>query len=380
MEIEKKRKFIINILYFAIILAIVWVILEWGLSLIMPFIIAFLISWALQRPIRFLSEKLRVHKKILAIFLVLLFYCTIGLLIALLIIKSFSAVGELIASLPALYEAHINPLIGKIYDSLESSFIRLDPELMNALATLIQDSAASIGEILSGLSMTLAGAVSGAASSLPGFLIRLLLMVISTFFISMDYDRLMGFILRQFNDRTQELFFQIKKYIIGTLFVCIRSYALIMSITFVELSIGLHILRVENAFLIALLIAVFDILPVLGTGGIMIPWAIITFLLGNYSLAIGLAVLYVVITIIRNILEPKIVGGNIGLHPVVTLISLFVGAQLFGVVGLFGFPIFLSLLVNLNKNGTIHLFKMDESKESTESPKANRRIMKRRRK
>ena len=86
MEIEKKRKFIINILYFAIILAIVWVILEWGLSLIMPFIIAFLISWALQRPIRFLSEKLRVHKKILAIFLVLLFYCTIGLLIALLII------------------------------------------------------------------------------------------------------------------------------------------------------------------------------------------------------------------------------------------------------------------------------------------------------
>lgn len=196
----------------------------------------------------------------------------------------------------------------------------------------------------------------------------------------MDYDRLMGFILRQFNDRTQELFFQIKKYIIGTLFVCIRSYALIMSITFVELSIGLHILRVENAFLIALLIAVFDILPVLGTGGIMIPWAIITFLLGNYSLAIGLAVLYVVITIIRNILEPKIVGGNIGLHPVVTLISLFVGAQLFGVVGLFGFPIFLSLLVNLNKNGTIHLFKMDESKESAKSPKANRRIMKRRRK
>ena len=213
MEIEKKRKFIINILYFAIILAIVWVILEWGLSLIMPFIIAFLISWALQRPIRFLSEKLRVHKKILAIFLVLLFYCTIGLLIALLIIKSFSAVGELIASLPALYEAHINPLIGKIYDSLESSFIRLDPELMNALDTLIQDSAASIGEIISGLSMTVAGAVSGAASSLPGFLIRLLLMVISTFFISMDYDRLMGFILRQFNDRTQELFFQIKKYI-----------------------------------------------------------------------------------------------------------------------------------------------------------------------
>ena len=290
MEIEKKRKFIINILYFAIILAIVWVIFGMGpvpYNAVYHCFFNFL-GAAEANPL-FIGETARSQKKSWQSFWFCCFNCTIGLLIALLIIKSFSAVGELIASLPALYEAHINPLIGKIYDSLESSFIRLDPELMNALDTLIQDSAASIGEIISGLSMTVAGAVSGAASSLPGFLIRLLLMVISTFFISMDYDQTHGLYSSSVQRPYTRAFLPDKKVYHWHPVVCIRSYALIMSITFVELSIGLHILRVENAFLIALLIAVFDILPVLGTGGIMIPWAIITFLLGNYSLAIGLA-------------------------------------------------------------------------------------------
>ena len=109
--------------------------------------------------------------------------------------------------------------------------------------------------------------------------------------------------------------------------------------------------------LIALLISVFDILPVLGTGGIMIPWVVIDVILGNYSLALGLLVLYLIITVIRNIIEPKIVGKQIGLHPVITLASMFVGVQLLGVWGLFGFPIGLSLLRHLNDTGTVKIFR-----------------------
>ncbi len=83
---------------------------------------------------------------------------------------------------------------------------------------------------------------------------------------------------------------------------------LIMTITFVELSIGLTLIGVENSLVIAFLIAVFDILPVLGTGGIMIPWTVITALMGSHGLALGLLVVYLVITVVRNIIEPKIVG------------------------------------------------------------------------
>lgn len=166
-----------------------------------------------------------------------------------------------------------------------------------------------------------------------------------------------GFCLRQMSAGTKTVFLQIKEYIAGTLWVCVRSYALIMSITFVELSIGLTLIRIDHAILVAFVIAIFDILPVLGTGGIMIPWAILTAIQGNYPLALGLLVVYLVITVIRNIIEPKIVGSQLGLHPVVTLCSMFVGAQLFGVIGLFGFPIGLSLLRYLNDHGVVRLFR-----------------------
>ena len=130
-----------------------------------------------------------------------------------------------------------------------------------------------------------------------------------------------------------------------------------MSITFFELSLGLSLIGIKNAVLIAFCIAVFDILPVLGTGGIMIPWVILEAVQGNLALAVKLLAVYLIITVVRNIIEPKIVGSQLGLHPVVTLSSMFVGAQLFGVVGLFGFPILLSLLKNLNDTGTIRLFR-----------------------
>ena len=181
-------------------------------------------------------------------------------------------------------------------------------------------------------------------------------MVISTFFIAIDYEKIVTFCLRCLSGNTRKVVLQIKDYVVGTLFVCIRSYALIMSITFVELSIGLSIIGVNRAMLVALLIAIFDILPVLGTGGIMIPWAILTALGGNMPRALALLVVYVIITIIRNIIEPRIVGKQIGLHPVLTLMSMFVGTHLFGVVGLFGLPILLSLLRYLNDAGTISLF------------------------
>ena len=89
----------------------------------------------------------------------------------------------------------------------------------------------------------------------------------------------------------------------------------------------------------------------------MIPWAILTFIQGNLPRAIGLLVIYLVIIVIRNIIEPKLVGNQLGLHPVVTLCSMFIGAQLFGVLGLFGFPIGLSLLRYLNDHGVIRIFK-----------------------
>ena len=129
-----------------------------------------------------------------------------------------------------------------------------------------------------------------------------------------------------------------------------------MLLTFFELTIGLHILGIENALVIAFLIAIFDVLPVLGTGGIMIPWILICFLNKQMKTCVGLLILYLVITVIRNIIEPKIVGKQIGLHPLLMLLCMYLGAKLFGFLGIFILPILILILQNLNDNGILHLY------------------------
>lgn len=354
---EKKQRFIINFLYFAIILAIAYVLLKFAVPLLMPFVIGFLIAYVLKRPIRFLAEKVRIPWKAAAVLLVLIFYATVGLLMALGGIRAFSWISQMVGRLPQIYRSYVEPLMRDIFVNVEERVAQMDPNMLGTLEYVGNQISQSMGQLVSRLSVGSMELISNMASSLPMLFIKLLLMVISTFFIAMDYEKLTGFCLRQLSGRGREFFLQVKRYVVGTLFVCIRSYALIMSITFLELCLGLGVIGIDHFILVALGIAIFDILPVLGTGGIMIPWAVITLILGDYSMALKLIIVYLIITVVRNIIEPKIVGGQIGLHPVVTLVSMFVGAQLFGVVGLFGFPIGLSLLRNLNDTGVLRIFR-----------------------
>lgn len=372
MKIEKRLRFIINVAYFAILAAAAFLLLRYGLPALMPFVLAFLLAYCLKRPIRFLAEKLRLGRRAAALLTVLLFYGTIGLFLAFLSVRAISGVSQFIVNLPGLYAEYAEPVLTSFFESAEEFFLYQDPELLNQLNAVWEQFLNSLGQQVTGLSVEVMGVLSGMASSLPAFFIRLVLMIIASFFIAMDYDALTGFCMDQMSGRTKKIFLQIKEYVVGTLFVCIRSYALIMSITFLELAVGLTLIGVEYSVAIALFIAVFDILPVLGTGGIMIPWVILEAFRGDLALEVRLLIVYVAITVIRNILEPKIVGSQIGLHPVVTLASMFLGAQLFGVIGLFGFPIGLSLLRHLNDTGTVQLFKKPgEGKTGTKIKEQN---------
>lgn len=146
-----------------------------------------------------------------------------------------------------------------------------------------------------------------------------------------------------------------------TLLQMLRSYLLIMFITFVELSIGLVLLKVDYAILLAAIISLVDILPVIGTGTILIPWGLISLIMGQTGFGIAILVLYVVITVIRNILEPRIIGKRIGLHPLVTLIFMYLGLHVMGIVGMFVFPLAVILLKDLQSAGKIHLWQENES-------------------
>ncbi|GAU78830.1 sporulation integral membrane protein YtvI [Fusibacter sp. 3D3] len=356
-QYDKKKQFIVNIIYIFLITSITYVILKYAFPLISPFILAFIIGYLLKKPAKVIALTLKVPRKLVSFLLVLVFYSTVGVLVFLIGVKLITTISAVISALPTIYENKLGPYLISAFDGIENTIVLLDPALVEVLNEGFNQFVNALGENITNISLTIVGSLSGIASSLPSFLIKMMLMIISTFFIAMDFDVLSTFILRQFSTRGNEIIQTIKQYMANTIFVVMRSYALIMSITFVELSIGLSIIGIQNAILIALVVAIFDILPVLGTGGIMIPWTIITFLRGDYPMAIGLLVVYVFVTIVRNILEPKIVGGQLGLHPVVALMSMFVGVKLLGAIGLFGFPITISLLKHLDDTGTIKLFK-----------------------
>lgn len=363
MGTERKRAFIINVIYYAIMVVAAFAVIKWGLPMLAPFVVGFVIAYLLRWPTDCVSKKTGWKKKPVALLMVLVFYSTAGLLIAFLSIRAYSGIRDLIMYLPQFYTGRVAPVISELFVRFENLVYRMDTSLFALIQGYDEQLIQWLGSWISSFSGRAVGLASNLAASIPGLFIKIVLMIISTFFIAADYDILMGFCIRQMGEKSAALFHQIRRYLVGTLFVCIGSYAIIASLTFVELSIGLSILDIDHAVLIAFLIAIFDILPVVGTGGIMVPWAVVNLLRGNVPLGLELLLLYVAITVIRNVVEPKIVGGQLGLHPVVTLASMFAGVQMFGVVGLFGFPIGLSLIRYLDDNGSIHVFKSEQEEE-----------------
>lgn len=356
-DMEKRKTFLINFAYYAVYTLIVYTVLRYGFRLVAPFVIGFIVAYLLKSPISFFSRKLKAPRKPVALLTVLLFYAVIGSLIALLSVKLVGGITGFMSRLPSIYENYAVPYLAQVMGNIESVLYEMDDSLVAAVNGMGSQVLSSLGNMVSKLSGSAISFVSSFAASLPGLFINLVLMIISSFFIAGDYEKLRDFCMKQLSDHSRELFTTIKEYVVGTLWVCIRSYALIMTITFTELSIGLSILKLNHAILIAACIAVFDVLPVLGTGGVMIPWIVLSAVRGNFGLALGLLVVYIVVTIIRNIIEPKIVGGQLGLHPVVTLASMYAGVRLLGGIGLFGFPIGLSLLCYLNDHGVIKILK-----------------------
>jgi sporulation integral membrane protein YtvI len=353
----QKRDFIIKALYYGLWAGFVFLLLFYGLPLVSPFIFAFFFAFIIRRLAVRTRNKVRLPLKLICGVYVLIFYSTVGLLLASLGIGAVAKLAEFVGNIPDLYDNTIQPLLNNIFESVRKTVLLMDPSIADSLTGLYDQLLAAVGSMLGNFSGWMLAWISSMVSSVPLLAIKILLMIIATFFAAMDFDKFTNYVSRQISPERKILLMHVREYLTGTVLRVLRAYGIIMSITAIELSIGLTIIGINNAVIVALCIALFDILPVFGTGGIMIPWAIITLILGDIKMGVSILVIYLIVTVVRNIIEPKIVGPQLGLHPLVTLMSLFVGAQLFGVLGLFGFPIALSLLLHLNNKGYIHIFK-----------------------
>ncbi|MDF2610449.1 MAG: putative rane protein [Lachnospiraceae bacterium] len=353
MNLEKQKAFLIRFTYIIVILGIIYISIKYFLPTLMPFVIGLFIAALLKPVIDFISKHLHINRAVVSILLLLIFYSILGLLTAFLGVKLVYFIRDLVFQLTDVYQSLIQPTLEDLARDLPLMYPDLEVYLEESISSISN----SIISFISKASTVAVSTATGFAGQIPNFLIRFIFTIVSSFFFTIDFHKITGFILRQYPTEKREMIITIKDNVIGTIGKFLRAYATLISITFIELSIGFSILHISNPFLLGAVVAIVDVLPILGTGAVLLPWAVIAFVFGMNELGIGLLILYIVITVVRQTLEPRVVGQQIGLHPVVTLICIFVGAQLLGVVGLFMLPVTATILKKMNDEGTIHLFK-----------------------
>lgn len=379
-KVQKRRAFIINTVYAVIVIGLFYLCIKYALGIIWPFVVALFMAMVLQRPVNFLTRKTPLKRGFASVLMVLLFLVLVGSLVGFILVRIalelkdfFSYLLMKLEDAPAFAAqimAWLQNALAFLPDSLEQSVIATAGDFVNKLLGLETElntvetaaQAQQGGFDFSMLSSPL-GAVWGTAKQIPMFAVGLLVCIVSCCFMTSDYHNLRDGILRQFKPDTQTAVVRTKQVTFSTLGKMGKAYSIIIGITFTEMVIGLFVLKLfkiytgDYIFAIALVTAIVDILPVLGTGTILVPWAIWSFCTGNISMGIGLLVIYAVIGIVRQIVEPKLVAAQLGLPPYLTLAAMFIGTQLFGFVGLFLLPMTLMLLKVLNDDGIIHIFK-----------------------
>ena len=352
-RIEGQKNFVIKFLYWACIGLIAFGFYVYLWPVVWPFVIAFVLAWAFEKPIIWLKDHTNISRTFAVVIVILLFVLVMSGILLLFGTSIFSVIRNAAKSVPAIFDNHILPLLDSSLDWLEKLLISIDPSFAKALEGTIDTAFTMMSDEVVRICGSIVSSLGSMITSIPSLFMKFMILVIATIFISIDFSTIKSAVLKVVPSKGQNILREFVPYFGKTVPKCIVSYFLIFILTCAELWLGFTLLRLKSAFLLAMLIAILDILPVLGTGTILIPWAILSLLRGNLFLGIGLVVLYLAITVIRNIVEPRLVGKQMELHPVVTFASMLVGLHFLGIVGLFLTPLCVSFIQKLYNKGII---------------------------
>lgn len=347
MDMDKKKQFIINTFYFGLIVILFWAACKYILPVLIPFIIAFVIASLIRIPVKRFYGKTEVRNRLISVLTCIAFYGIMFAILSYAGVNLYHTISEFLMTVPKIYQENIVPALNLVYDMIEQTLATMDEGIAAEFDYIFQEQLNSIGNYITTFSVNAVKAISGSLASIPGFIIKLIITIISTFFCIIDYNKILILFINMIPKGKEDTVLKLGRYYKSTVFIYIKSYSLLFLITYVELWIGFSIMRIPYAPLVALLVAIFDIMPILGVGGVLLPWAIILFILKNIPLGIGMLVLYLVIAFVRNTAEPKLVGKQIGLHPLATLIFMYLGLRFLGFIGMFLFPVTLAVFVNM---------------------------------
>lgn len=339
----KKLYFIV---YIALILLVVFLAFKLGVFLF-PFTLALFISIIIRPLVRFLMNKLKFSKKTASIISIVTFLIVFFGLIGILSLKFFGEIYKLSQNLNN-YSSDIQNLwtenVKKVYTYLGNFPTGFNDQLNNTINSFVSKGSVKLGSFING--------VISFVTSIPTLILYIVITILSTFFMILDRDEILSYMEHQLPKSWLDKVFNIKTEMFTVLVSYLKAQAILGSICLIESLILLNLLAflkfdVPYPLLMSIIICIADILPILGAGTILIPWSVLSFATGNIKLGIGLLISYLIIMSVRQMLEPKLISQNLGVHPLITLISMYSGFKVFGVSGFLIGPVVMIILKNV---------------------------------
>ena len=337
MQKEKWTQRSARIFFALAVLFAVYIALKYAVGIIFPFLAAFMIAVPIVKLSAVASRRLGGSRSNWCVFFVLVFWLFLFVLI-------FAAIRKLLLQTEELF-MFFGEHISQISESAEKIYnvsldIPLLKELLGGAETASEGWISSLLENISAKGGEVAAFVlTKMATFTPRLAIGLVVCIISSFYFCKDWEKIKNFAVKIIpsgaKENTRRIIFSAAK----SLSAYLKAYTYLFIITFCELFVGLILLGRSYAFICALLIAALDILPLLGSGIVLVPWGVVLIVGGDMGIGIGMLVLFGVISVARQIIEPRIVGEALGIHPLATLAAMYIGIRVFGVSGILLLPL-----------------------------------------
>ncbi len=321
-------------LLFSVLATAAFVVIGFRLLVfLMPFVIGWIIASIAAPLVNWLERRLKIVKKLGSALIVILVLALIVLALYFGISRLAEETGNLIQDFPRLY-AQLEEGLSQIGQTLSGVFRRLPSGIRQGWSTVAENLDQYMGGLVSGISEPTVTAAGNFAKRVPYYLISFIVAVMAAYFFTVQREEVIQWFKKvapKAVEQRMTLVMDNLKYAVGGYF---KAQFKIMGVVFLILLVGLAFLQTRYFVLVAFLIAFLDFLPFFGTGTAMIPWGVYTFFMGEYKMTAALAVIYVVTQVVRQLLQPKLVGDSVGLNPLVTLLLLYIGYRIRGVIGM----------------------------------------------
>ena len=316
----------------------------------MPFVAGWIIALIASPLVHFFEKRLKIRRRAGTAFVIISVIALVILVGYLIGVQLVEQIAEFIGDVPKLWEAAQEDFT-QIGATLSVAFKYLPEELQLTINSITGNVQEYFGGIMESISEPTITALGNFVGSLPNIVISVIMSLLFAYFYVSDKGYLSGLLEKIIPDSVLARFQMIKRGLAKAVGGYFKAQLKIEVWMYLLLGIGFSVLQVKYAFLIAIGVAFLDLLPFFGTGTVLIPWAIIKFLSADYKMVIGLLIIWGVGQLARQLIQPKIVGDSVGLAPIPTIILLFVGYRVAGVIGMIiAVPIGI-IILNLYEEG-----------------------------